>query len=940
MFKHSPHHFLLSLFLLGLFIATEIEPVLSQLPASSSFVQNLPSIQLVEQGKDFYDNYRFQEAIAVWQQALRIYKNDRGNGYSALTSPSEPPEGNRLHQAMTLTYLCLAYQKLEQWAEAQGAIATSIEILDRSKLETQDSKLLLAQALNTRGSLELAIGQPEVALETWQLATKTYEQLGDRVGITGSLINQAQAMEALGLYRRTCKTLLIALNSDNSCDLSTPNKWKEIVQTFKQQQNDRLKLIGLRSLGNIFRLLGNLDYSQQILEESLKIVPSSTEEGLILLSLGKTQQALYKNTQNLSKRSYLLTAKNVATKQAIANAKNALKYYQKVVTASANLSHLKTIAIQAKLARLDLLIDFQQWLTSLDNQERNLNVEQLKSQINSQVTDLLNSQIASLPPSQTAIYAKLNLAQSLNKLKQNQQYFFLAIQYADRALKQAQEIENQRAESYALGILGNLYEQNQQWSKARELTERALILAQAIQAEDISARWQWQLGRIYQAQGKKQQAIETYNAAVITLNSTRKDLLAVSPEIQFSFRENVESVYRTLVDLLLETEKISELNQTNLQQAIQVMDSLQLAELEDFLSCDLSSTLALDRQEVDPNAAIIYPIILSDRIEVILRLSKSDKLLHYKTFLPQERTEQILESFRTQLEKRFISPDSLSSSQKVYDWLLRPAEDILRENKIETLVFVLDGEFRNLPMAALHDGKQYLIEQGYAIALMPSLKLLEPKPLARTPLNVLAFGLSQLKQNFPPHQGFAPLINVKTELEQINLQLPSQEFLDRQFTSQELQEKVSSLPSPIVHLATHGQFSSNPKETFILAWDKRIDLEDLSNLVRRRTQNSSEAIELLVLSACQTADGDSRATLGLAGVAIQSGARSTIASLWSIDDRSTAKLMSLFYRELAANNGAMTKAEALRRAQLELLHTSGYKAPFYWASYVLIGNWL
>ncbi|NJM86837.1 MAG: CHAT domain-containing protein [Hydrococcus sp. RU_2_2] len=268
------------------------------------------------------------------------------------------------------------------------------------------------------------------------------------------------------------------------------------------------------------------------------------------------------------------------------------------------------------------------------------------------------------------------------------------------------------------------------------------------------------------------------------------------------------------------------------------------------------------------------------------------------------------------------------------------AQTLLEQDKIKTLVFVLDGAFRNVPMAALYDGQQYLIQKGYAVAVIPGLQLLQSQPLKRLNLNTLAFGLSEIRGNFPPHQGFSPLINVESELQEIRSLLPSRELLNQNFTSDALQDLIRSQNFSVIHVATHGQFSSDPQQTFILAWDKRIDVNDLSNILQSREQERTDAIELLVLSACKTADGDSRAALGLAGVAIQSGARSVVASLWDINDRSTALLMSSFYQELAKNNVLLSKAEALRQAQLKLLNTPGYELPRFWASYVLVGNWL
>ncbi len=237
-------------------------------------------------------------------------------------------------------------------------------------------------------------------------------------------------------------------------------------------------------------------------------------------------------------------------------------------------------------------------------------------------------------------------------------------------------------------------------------------------------------------------------------------------------------------------------------------------------------------------------------------------------------------------------------------------------------------------MAVLNDGKQFLVEK-YAIALTPGLQLLDAKkPLPRVQLSALKGGLSQARDKFPA------LRYVQTELTEIltEAKVGGAELLNENFTSAAIQKGIDSVPFPIVHLATHGQFSSNADETFLLVWDKRLNVNELNSLLRSREEGGKGAVELLVLSACQTAVGDKRAVLGLAGVAVKAGARSTVATLWFVSNEATAKLMTQFYRELSETT--ITKAEALRRAQVSLLKNSEYQTPIYWAPYVMVGNWL
>ncbi len=266
----------------------------------------------------------------------------------------------------------------------------------------------------------------------------------------------------------------------------------------------------------------------------------------------------------------------------------------------------------------------------------------------------------------------------------------------------------------------------------------------------------------------------------------------------------------------------------------------------------------------------------------------------------------------------------------MYDWLIRPVEADLTASGVQTLVFVLDGNLRNLPLASLHDGKQYLAEK-YSVAIAPGLQLLDPKPLARQQLKILSAGLTESVQ------GFSPLPNVELELQRIKAVAPTEVLLNQSFTKSNFQATVKSAPFPVVHLATHGEFSSEAKNTFILTWDGRINASDLDDLLRSDT-GKNRSIELLVLSACKTAAGDKRAALGLAGVAVRAGARSTLASLWYVSDEATSLLMTRFYEELAKGN--VGKSEALRRAQLAVLRDSKFSHPYFWSAFVLVGNWL
>jgi CHAT domain-containing protein len=826
-------------------------PVQTQHDANRVAEEPTPSI-LLQQGQQHYQDGQFAEAARVWEKAAQL------SGVA----------GAILQQAQALNYLSLAYQNLGETQQAQTAIDTSLHLLQPLGVNQNSHAGLLGQAWNAKGKLQLTQGETEAALASWQQAQTYYDRAGDETGKSGVRINQAQAWQTLGQYRKATAIL------------------EQLNAQLQDQPDTLLKASSLRSLGVMLQTVGDLVRSKDILEQSWMIsaqLDAREETSATLLSLGN----LAKDFQQYDV---------------------ALDYYQK----AAQLTTRPLIQVQARLNELSLRIVTESWNEATEM------VPQIRSNLDN------------LPVSRSQIYANVNFADRLMKLSAQ-----VPSVTDDREIAQelattvadARSIGDAHAEAYALVQLGKLYEGNQNWNDAQQLTEQALSIAQRIDADEISARAAGQLGRLLKQQGNLKAAVSAYRDAFETLQSLRSDLVAIDPDVQFEFRESVEPIYRELASLLLQPNA----SQGDLQQAREVLEALQLAELDNFFgdACLRAKPVQIDA--IDPHAAVFYPIILSDRLETILSLPDGS-LHHYSTPLSAIQIGEILQQFYSSLYPGYPNNDRLELSRQVYDWLLRPAEANLEHNDIQTLVFVLDGFLRNLPMAALYDGNQYLIEK-YGIALSPGLQLF-PEGLERDQLKTLAVGLTEARQ------GFSALPGVEGEVNEIATKLDSQVLLDRHFTRPNFQAQIESQSFEIVHMATHGQFSSNPEETFLLTWDDRIGVKDFNQLFEDSRLGLSKPIELLVLSACQTAAGDRRAALGLAGFALRSGARSTIASLWSVSDQATADLMRAFYRQIADQDNLVSKAEALRQAQLSVLQNPLHKHPYFWSAFVLVGNWL
>ena len=840
---------------------------------------------LERQGRALYESGQFAEAVAVMQQVVVTYQQ----------------QGNQLSQAIALSNLALAYQQLGSWQQANEAVQSSLALLSNSPQSTNRTSGI-AQTLDIQGQLQFAQGQAERALTSWQQAAEQYRAQGDSNRLVQNQINQSRALQTLGFHRRA----LVLLNEQS--------------QALASQPNSLIKIAELRSLGEGLRAVGNLEESRTHLEESLKSA-QELQDGL---------SANFDMADSVSEAIALAQLSLGNTTRAQQDTAAALNWYQRAAaTGSA------TTQLQANLNRLSLFVE-----TSQHTQAEPLISEVLR-------------QLEALPLSRTTVYARINLADSLSKATEISSSLEAAT-LLSTAVRQSEQLGDLRTQSYALGLLGELYERTQQWSSAKDLTQQALQLATSANAADVTYLWQWQMGRTLKAQSEQTSApvkelvayrtaaIASYQQAIQTLQSIRLDIASINPNQQFSFRESVEPAYREYMSLLLHP-VTGEPQQKDLSAAREALESLQTVELQNFFreAC-IDVPIAIDqvveqaKARSDPSsnalAAVVYPIILKNSLEVVLKLPNQSELVHYSTAVDQERVEQTLVSLRSQItqpESR-ISVEALST--QVYDWLIRPAESVLRSSQVGTLVFVLDGFLKNVPMAALYDGERYLVET-YGVALTPGLELLSPQPIKRQEMRLLFAGLSDAVEDF------TPLTAVEEEREGIVAEVPQTTVLFNQsFTADALEDQIEQTSFQVVHLATHGEFSSDLSKTFLRSRDRRINMDELNNILQTR-QTQDDPIELLTLSACQTAEGDERAALGLAGVAVRAGARSTLASLWSIDDRSSAFLMTEFYRQLV-QNPSFSKSQALRQAQLKLVNHPNYGHPSYWAPYILLGNWL
>jgi len=818
-------------------------------------------------------------------------------------------QNDALGEVMVLSNLALVYGQQGQWARANAAIAESLELLASRATADANWQQVRAQTLNVQGRLQLAQGNAEAAYKMWGETAAVYEVAGDRGGYLRSRLRQARALQAMGFYRRAVDEILTPLSTELLAEPPSP-----------------LKSASLRTLAEALAVAESLDDARQMAEESLAVAEAldlSEEVAAAQLTLGNLEHAQAQEYANQNNRQGEATAVD-----------QALNWYRLAASGADN----PTNQLRSRLNQLTLLLDFD------------------RPQDAAQLWSPLYAEVNAVAPDQAGIYTRVNFAYNLERIARQQvpgaPDWETIIALLETAQRDAIALQDARAEAHVLGRLGTVYKSKgeidgdpTELKTAQKFTEDALFASEAVNAVDISYLWYEQLGDLHvrlQAMGDggdlQKDAIAAYRGAVQSLKSLRTDLVTINPEVQFSFQKSIEPLHRKLVGLLLEGDAPP--SQANLRDARSVIESLQLEELNNYLraACLNSQEVSVDQISGSQRVAVVYPIVLPDRLGIITTLPTSqtkadaaptDELKYYSSVIESDELERFTTRMLRQLV--FVDYDVLNTAERLYHLLFPDGflED-LASSQPDTLVIIPDGVLRSIPFAALFDGDRYLIEK-YSIAITPGLQLLNPKPLQEKQLTALAFGLTEAVAEW------SPLPNVAREIEAIQEQIDVNSFLNNEFTDDTFQEVLRTSSVPIVHLATHGTFSSQLEDTFIQAWDDRISVNDLSAWLR---SDRTEPVELLVLSACETASGDQRAALGLAGMAIRAGARSTVASLWQVDDAATAIFMTRFYEAISSRVG--NKAEALRTAQTYLIenYRGDFDHPYYWAPFVLIGNWL
>ncbi|SLM32996.1 exported hypothetical protein [Desulfamplus magnetovallimortis] len=797
----------------------------------------------------------------------------------------------------------------------------------------------------------------QISLLTTMLEKKEFETNIESIQL---LVERGEAFRKIGHFDRA--------KDDFSNALSMAGKMKAQM----------LEIAAMQSLGYIYYLQNNFDDAERMLGSAL----DKYERQDYRLQLSPHALSLAASCAN--RLGNVLAARN-NNNQAIIKYKKALNYLEEIKN---------------------------EMVDSGDNQINNLDFE-LEAVIQRNIAHVMpdkNSAFIHLshavkavdnlfsPHEQARLLLEIAAEAAIKDSSPSGDAFRYKILERAKKLSEALEPRDLRLISLACGQMGSLYESRSRVADAITLTEDAITAAASIGNHDLMVRWEWQRARLTALSGKRKSAISAYRRALFHMDSIRQNMEPYSEDGCPSDSAGFVSIYKGFADLLLQQsgeEKEHHVQQQLLKEARQSLERGKESELRDYFKDPCINAMTKEIETTSSSNAVIYPVILPDRLEIIADINGN--LYRTTTTASQDRVEktvgQLASSFRNNLFYK-------NSGQTVYSWLIQPLETLLADNSIDTLVFVPEGIFRTLPLAAIWDGKGFIIER-YAVVTEPVLTLFDPKPLPRGNMFALMAGMSEpgpvimslpkplwnticqtrldqknrwirglsvkteelrrdisiaeesnivdsgnkKGQNIPGTiEGQAihvkemlKLPGVDMEMENIASTLKGDVLKNDNFLLENFSAELDQKDFNIIHIASHGFFGGTSDQNFIMTYDKILDINHMEAFIRPR-QFAGKPFELITLSACQTAEGDDRSPLGLSGVALKSGARSVLGSLWPVSDIATQELLSTFYHHLKESN--ITKAHALQQAQMKLIASKEYEHPFFWSAFVLVGNWL
>ena len=888
----------------------------------------LTADQLLNQALQDYQASRFQEGIAAIDRALTLYRA-QGNAYG---------EARSLNIQGTLYRSVGDYGLARQSYEASVAIFRAIAQSAGDSLPLRDGQ---GAALVGLGIIYRATGEYDRALETYDLALAVFQRPSDTPA------EQAHFQRGRAIILDNMGVVYVTLGD-------YPQALEHHLQArsiFAAIGNRAAESIALNNIAAAYERLGQYPNALTYYEQALAMrrqLGDRQGEGIILDNMGLVLFRLGQYGRSLAQR------------------QQALAIFLEIGDRAAAATALNNLG-----AVYDAL---QQFDEALVNYQASLDAVRAMGNRSGEAVALDNIGLT--------YYHLGRYGQAAATLEQS-----IAI---------ARAIGNMSSEGSSLNNLGLVYGSTDEPDRAIESLHQSIAISRRTGDRQREAITLANVGTLLTQGSAPEAAIVFFKQSVNVTEAIRSDLQALPQEQQESFTDTVADTYRDLAGLLLQQDRVLE--------AQQVLDLLKVQELEDYLqdvpgngqtqagldywpaeqamvdaySRTLTAEGAIsfqaylqrpdmrqrvaDLQQVargqnlNPNqlyslqdnlrqashpTALLYPLILPDRLELVLVLPDGPPI---RRTVPVSREDMhgAIATFRSLLTNRRQNP--VNQAQALYQWLMAPIAADLEAADIETILYAADGALRYVPLAALHDGHHWLIER-FSINHITAASLTNFEERAARDVTVLAAAFSNPQRRYQIQVGdrefsLSGLEFAGLEVENISATIPkTTTLLDDNFSRARVEPQLAEFS--ILHFATHAEvMPGHPEESFILFGNgDRLTLRDIP-------QWSLPNADLVVLSACKTAvnaTGNGEEILGFGYQIQRTGAKAAIASLWAVDDSSTQRLMTAFYVALQAGHST---ADALRLAQQALIDTHADSTaarlhhPYYWAPFILIGNGL
>lgn len=694
--------------------------------------------------------------------------------------------------------------------------------------------------------------------------------------------------------------------------------WKKEASIYRERQNKNKEIQTLLKIANVHISLGQFDSAITELNKAIDIDSLDTHtKALTYKRLGNAYSGLGKYNKAIS--NYEKSWKIDDSLHTLNNLVEALidrsQYYQFIGESASNAIAYK----KQKQEDRDAAVGYAKLALSMSNKDlasvralinwTNISPESLTQEQLNKSKEILNN----LVPSRNLAFTMINWAKIDKEGKES---------WLQQSLNVANTLNDDYLKSYVFLELGYYEEQFGNLTQAYNYARQAQLKAQSEFAYDSLFRAQQLAARIHQARGEKTAAIDAYTQAIASLDLLRQDSLIISLDRRVNFEAEIESIYRSALKLLLDSNRIEK---ANLLKAMAINDKLRLAQLQNYFGDDCFEIIQenLDRGSLlRKNTAVINSIILKDKTHFILELPDG-RLIHSQADIPKTELIELANQWNSHLTNRATN-EYREGSMVFYDLIIKPFEEELIKNNTEVITFVHDGILRNLPMAALYDGEEFLAQKWASVS---SIGLnFDSAALDTEKTQVAAFGLQSAIADW------SSLPYVASEIKVVQNILGGDRFLNREFTLDNLSNQLIKEEYGTVHFATHGYFGGTAETSFILAYDQQISILELENVLSKSKQTPN----LLVLSACETALSSDRSLLGLAGVAARSGVNSTIGTLWQVLDDEQSEMIEDFYTYWQSSK--YNKAKALQLVQISEIERYDNSHPEKWASLALIGD--